>query len=180
MSTRFAHPAASDPARADRPGEGGPLFDAIEGLQRLSEIFRRRRRQLAREAGLTDVQWQVLEEVGREDFMPSLFARSRDCTPAAVSRTLRQLQDAGLVRAAISEADGRQREYTLTPAGEGALARVGAGRERAIEAVWRSLPEPELARFAAFSAELADRLEAYARAREADEPDPDRDAFLAK
>jgi len=153
------------------------LFDAIEGLQRLSEIFGRRRRQLAREAGLTDVQWQVLEEVGRQDFMPSLFARGRDCTPAAVSRTLRQLQDAGLVLASISPDDGRQRDYALTDAGREALARVRAGREGAIDAVWRGLPEAELARFATFSTELAERLEAYARAQEAGEAEPAGDAF---
>ena len=73
-----------------------PLYRAIEGLQRLAELFERRRAQLARRVGLSDPQWRVLEEIAREDFMPSLFARRRDAHPAAVSRTLRQLLDRGL------------------------------------------------------------------------------------
>lgn len=145
-------------------GSGGrePLFRAIESLQRLTELVERRRGQLAREAGLSDSQWRVLEEIGREDFMPSLFARDRETHRAAVSRVLRQLQDNGLVVAEIAAGDARQREYTLTGKGKRLLGQLRRSRERAIDAVWEGLPRAELDRFARFSGELADRLERYA------------------
>ena len=69
------------------------IHRAIASLQRLADVFRERRRQLAREVGLSEAQWRMLEEVADDGFMPSMFARRRDCTPAAVSRTLRQLLD---------------------------------------------------------------------------------------
>jgi DNA-binding MarR family transcriptional regulator len=141
-----------------------PAIDrAIQGLQRLTELFERRRSQLAREVGLTDPQWRVLEEIARDEFMPSLFARARESHPAAVSRTLRQLQERDLVTASISSADGRQRQYAVTGRGRRLLGRLRASRERAIDAVWAGLPARDLERFAAFSERLADRLEAYAR-----------------
>ena len=105
---------------------------------------------------------RLLEEIARDDFMPSLFARQRDCSAAAVSRTLRQLQDAGLARAAISSQDARQRDYRLTARGARLLEALQASRERALDAVWRDLPDSEIERFGRFSARLADRLEAYA------------------
>ncbi|MGH0034921.1 MAG: MarR family winged helix-turn-helix transcriptional regulator [Myxococcota bacterium] len=148
----------------------GPAIDrAIQSLQRLTELFERRRAQLAREVGLTDPQWRVLEEIARDEFMPSLFARARDAHPTAVSRTLRQLQDRDLVSASISSADARQREYEVTARGRRLLERLRTSRERAIDAVWAGLPARDLDRFAAFSQRLADRLDAYAREREAGE-----------
>jgi DNA-binding MarR family transcriptional regulator len=138
------------------------LPGAIEGLSRLADVFERRRQQIAREVGLTNAQWRLLEEIGREDFMPSLFARRRSCSPAAVSRTLRQLQDADLVRAAIARADGRCRAYSLTARGRRLMQRTTESRRRALDAVWRDLPDSEVARFGRFSADLADRLERYA------------------
>ena len=145
-----------------------PLYRAIEGLQRLTELFERRRAQLAREAGLSDAQWRVLDEIGREDFMPSLFARSRETHPAAVSRLLRQLQDRGLVVAKIAAGDGRQREYALTAEGKRVSRQLRRSRERAIDTVWEGLPRAELAQFARFSETLAERLEDYARAQESE------------
>ena len=75
---------------------------AIESLGRLADLFQQRRAQLARGVGLTVQQWRVLEEVSTEHFLPSLFARERDCTPAAISKILRQLLGKRLIRAAIS------------------------------------------------------------------------------
>jgi DNA-binding MarR family transcriptional regulator len=143
------------------------LYSAIEGLQRLTELFERRRQRLAQSVGLTDGQWRVLEGIATLHFMPSLFARRQECSPAAVSRTLRQLQDKGLVSASISSSDARQREYSLTPSGSELLSKLRAHRARAIERVWSDLAPEQLAQFAAFSIELADRLEAYAADSEA-------------
>jgi DNA-binding MarR family transcriptional regulator len=138
------------------------LRTAVEGLSRVAEAFERRRQQLARDLGLSDAQLRALEDIARDDFMPSLFARRRACTAAAVSRTLRQLQEAGLATSAIGESDGRQRAYSLTSAGRRVVDRLRARRLKAVDAIWRDLPAHELTRFGKFSAELADRLDAYA------------------
>jgi DNA-binding MarR family transcriptional regulator len=143
-----------------------PLYDAIAGLRRLADLFERRRQQLARSVGLSDAEWRVLEEISSAHFMPSLFAQSRAAHPAAVSRVLRQLQDRGLVRSAVSEEDGRRRTYELTGQGRRLLDRLRTRRERAIDAVWRGLPRRELQQFARFSEELSDRLESLAEAED--------------
>jgi DNA-binding MarR family transcriptional regulator len=140
----------------------GPLWGAIEQLGRLTEMMERRRHQLARTVGLSPQQWRVLEEIAREDFMPSLFARAQECAPAAVSRTLRQLQERSLVSASIASQDARRREYALTAKGAELLAEVRRAREHALETVWSGFDRAELERFADFGAALADRLEAYA------------------
>ena len=139
-----------------------PAHRAIASLQRLAEAFAERRRQLAAAAGLTETQWRVLDEVGGEDFLPSMFARQRAVTAAAVSRTLRQLLERELVRATIGADDGRQRVYRLTAKGRRALERVHDSREAAVDEVWATLPAPELEAFSAFSESLAERLETYA------------------
>ena len=78
------------------------VYAAIEALQRLTDGMERRRQQLARRVGLSLRQWQVLEEISEPGFMPSLFARRQDSSPAGVSRVLRQLLDRGLVAVSIS------------------------------------------------------------------------------
>jgi DNA-binding MarR family transcriptional regulator len=137
---------------------------AIASLQRLTALFGERRRQLAREAGLTETQWQVLEEVKGEEFMPSMFARRRSTSAAAVSRTLRQLLDEGLVEASIGAEDGRHRVYRLTARGRRVLERLDRSRARAIEAVWEPFATRDLREFNRFADALADRLERYAGA----------------
>ncbi len=143
-------------------GASGTADEAIEALQRLSEAFGLRREQLARSVGLTEAQWRVIEEISTEHFMPSMFARSRDCSPAAVSKIIRQLLDRGLIRVAIGANDARQREYSLSPAGRKLIRNLRARREKAVESVWADLDPAELARFADFSRDLAARLERYA------------------
>src|SRR5688572_13926862 len=91
-----------------------PILDSIEQLQRLADLFVQRREQLARAVGLTVQQWHVLEEISDEHFMPSMFARSRESSAAAVSKIIRQLLDKGLVAVAVDAKDGRVRRYTLT------------------------------------------------------------------
>ncbi len=78
--------------------QNDPIFRAIEAMTALAEIFERRREVLARDAGITIEQWRVLEEISTEHFIPSMFARSRDSSAAAVSKILRQLLDAGWSR----------------------------------------------------------------------------------
>ena len=141
------------------------LSRAIAGLQRLADDFAERREQLSAEVGLTPAQWRVLDEIASEDFMPSLFARRRAQSAAAVSKTLRQLADAGLVDVAIGEGDARRRHYTLTSEGRRVLSRLRRARARAIAVVWGELPVGELERFADFSEMLGEKLEAYADSR---------------
>ena len=145
--------------------QDSPAHRAIASLQRLAEAFAERRRQLAAEAELTETQWRVLEGIGGEGFLPSMFARQRDVSAAAVSRTLRQLLERGLVRASAGADDGRKRVYRLTARGRRALRRVHEAREAAVRDVWSALPARELEAFSAFSDDLAARLERYARDR---------------
>jgi len=147
-----------------RPTRRESVHGAIAGLQQLSELFEERRRQLAREAGLSVPQWQVLEEIAQASFMPSLFARRRAKSPAAISKTLRPLIERDLVRVSVSATDGRQRDYTLSPTGRRALARLTQSRERAIEAIWSDLDPAELDRFAHFAQRLSARLDSYMNA----------------
>jgi DNA-binding MarR family transcriptional regulator len=138
-------------------------LSAVEVISRLAGLFSVRRRQLAERAGLTVQQWQALESVQREHFMPSLFAAQRESSPAAVSKILRQLSDKGLIEAELSRVDGRQRNYTVTAAGRACLERLRAERTRAIEGVWMQLSEQELAQFEAVGKQLAERLEQFAK-----------------
>jgi DNA-binding MarR family transcriptional regulator len=147
-------------------GIGPPVLTAIESLQRLTELFAQRREQLARGAGLTVAQWQALEQISDEHFMPSLFARERRSTPAAVSKILRQLLDKGLVRTRISRTDGRQRRYRLTAKGERVMDALREARHRAIEAIWLNLRPGPLDAFTRFADELITRLESYSGQRD--------------
>jgi DNA-binding MarR family transcriptional regulator len=143
-----------------------PLPAAVTALQRLADAFAVRREQLARSAGLSEAQWRVLEEIAAEGFMPSLFARRRARSPAAVSKLIRQLLDQGLIEVGIADVDGRQRRYRLSAAGRSAMRAVRRSRERALARIWSNLEPGALGRFAAFASDLASRLEAYAAAED--------------
>lgn len=138
------------------------IHRSIERLQRLSDLLVERRQQLALRVALSEAQWRVLEEVSTEHFIPSLFAKSRESSAAAVSKVLRQLLDKNLVRVSVSDADGRQRNYELTAKGQKIMERLRNHRQRAIEAIWSGLPLEELARFNRFSDQLIERIERFA------------------
>ncbi len=135
---------------------------AIGQLQRLADLFARRRTQLATGVGLSEQQWRVLEEIATEHFMPSMFARGRKSTAAAVSRIIRPLLDKQLVSVSVSSNDGRQREYVLTAKGKRTLEALRAQRRRAIDAVWMDIDPQALDAFIRSSGELIARLETYA------------------
>lgn len=137
--------------------------DAIACLQRLSEAFVLRRRQLAESAGLTEQQWAVLEEISTEHFMPSMFAKVKNSSRAAVSKTLRSLLDKKLVRVSVSPEDGRQRRYGLTSRGAQVIDRIRSQREMAVSTIWLRVPRRRLTLFTCIGNELAERLSAYAR-----------------
>lgn len=129
----------------------------------MTELFQARREQLANDVGLTEHQWAVLEQTTSEHFMPSMFARSRQSSAAAVSKTLRQLIDKGLVSAAIDAKDGRQRRYELTAKGRKVMDQLRSSRGAAIREVWLKFDEKRLRAFSEFASELCEQLEAYSR-----------------
>ncbi len=137
------------------------IQEAILCLQRLSHAFEERRSQLARSVGLTEPQWEALEQVSAEHFMPSLFARQRESSLPAVSKLLRTLLERGLVTAHVGSPDARHRRYLLTEAGREAISNLRRERARAIRAVWRDWPENELQHFTRFGNLLCERLERY-------------------
>lgn len=136
------------------------IHEAIGQLGRLSELFQKRRVQLAESVGLTEHQWGVLEEVALDHFMPSMFARQRESSAAAVSKTLRQLLSKDLIAVSVDANDGRQRKYELTVTGKQVLERLRHYRQEAIRRVWEHFEPAELERFIAFSRVLGDGLEA--------------------
>lgn len=138
------------------------IHAAIACLQRLTEVFQQRRVQLAQSVGLSEQQWAVLEEISSEHFMPSMFAKSRSSSAAAVSKILRQLSDKQLVRSKVDSDDGRQRRYELTAKGKATMAALRQRREHAIDAVWTPLERSEIEAFTKFGSQLTDRLESYA------------------
>lgn len=138
------------------------IHAAIECLQRLSEVFQQRRVQLAQSVGLSEQQWATLEQISSEHFMPSMFARSRDSSAAAVSKILRQLVDKGFIVAAVDKLDARQRRYDLTATGKRVMATLRKSRERAIEAAWLPLVGGDMEAFTRFGKQLTQNLENYA------------------
>jgi DNA-binding MarR family transcriptional regulator len=133
---------------------------AIAHLQQLVDLFQRRRAQLAAEVGLTDHQWGVLEEISSEHFMPSLFARQRESSAAAVSKTIRQLVNKGLVAVSVAVEDARQRRYELTADGQRVMGKLRERRQDAIARVWMKQDANALAAFNALAAGLSNELEA--------------------
>jgi DNA-binding MarR family transcriptional regulator len=141
----------------------GDVHAAVACLGRLTEVFRQRRLELAASVGLTEQQWSVLDEIEQADFMPSMFARRRESSAAAVSKILRQLQDKELVVVSLSESDGRQRNYVLSALGKRTLERLRALRQHAIAAVWLEFGAGEVVAFTRFGNELIERLERYSK-----------------
>jgi DNA-binding MarR family transcriptional regulator len=139
------------------------VHDAVDCLGRLTEVFRQRRQQLATSVGLTEQQWSVLDEIEQADFMPSMFARRRDSSAAAVSKILRQLQDKELVVVSLSSSDGRQRNYELSARGKRTLERLRELRQHAISEVWLGFDGDQLLGFTRFGNELIERLERYSK-----------------
>ncbi len=134
---------------------------AIACLGRLTEAFARRRQQLAQSVGLSEGQWGVLEEIATQHFMPSMFAKTRDSSAAAVSKTLRQLLEKDLVSVGLSKDDGRQRAYLPSAKGKRVLEALRKERALAIEEIWLPLDAAQLRSFVAFGNQLSDWLEHY-------------------
>jgi DNA-binding MarR family transcriptional regulator len=141
-------------------------LSAIACLGRLTALFSARRKQLASAVGLTEHQWAVLEQTTSEHFMPSMFARSQQSSAAAVSKTLRQLIDKGVVSAVIDPNDGRQRRYELTAKGRRVMDQLRQSREAAVRDIWMRFEPKRLRAFTEFASELASKLELYSRRAE--------------
>jgi DNA-binding MarR family transcriptional regulator len=138
---------------------------AIACLQRMSQAFQERRRQLAKSVNLTEQQWEFLEQISSEHFMPTMFAKRRASSAAAVSKVLRQLVDKRLVVAHVATDDARQRRYRLTARGKRTMETLRRERMAAIDAVWVPLGAGDLDAFIRFGNRLLERLGSYALAR---------------
>jgi DNA-binding MarR family transcriptional regulator len=156
---------ASKKAASARAAKAAPdlalVHQAIACLGRLADAFRRRREQLALSVGLSDGQWGVLEEISREHFMPSMFAKTRESSAAAVSKTLRQLLDKDLIGVTLSKSDGRQRDYVLSAKGKRIMQSLRDERALAIEKIWLKLDPHLVKSFVSFGTQLSEHLEQY-------------------
>jgi DNA-binding MarR family transcriptional regulator len=137
------------------------VSEAIEQFSALADVFERRRETLARGAALTVEQWRTLEAVASEHFMPSMFARGRKSSPAAVSKILRQLLEARMVAVAVASGDLRKRSYRLTARGRRTLDNLRTARRDAIDAIWMRLPERDVETFSRFAQQLVASIEEY-------------------
>jgi len=146
--------------------KGQAAHQAIEQLQRLAELFQKRRVQLAKAVKLTEQQWRVLEEVSSEHFIPSMFARNRESSPAAVSKIIRHLTEKGLISVSINPMDGRQRQYDLTAKGRKLMEAIRTRRLQAIDEIWMHYDLKELEQFNRFSARLIQSIETFAAKEE--------------
>ncbi|MBN1961678.1 MAG: hypothetical protein JW841_12085 [Deltaproteobacteria bacterium] len=138
------------------------LYAAVSCLQRLVTAFTERREQLAQAVQLSEQQWQVLEQISSEHFVPSMFAKTRSSSPAAVSKILRQLQNKKLISVSLSTADARQRDYLLTTKGKKTMELIRSERQQAIDAIWAPLNRKQLKTFTNFGNLVASRIEDYA------------------
>jgi DNA-binding MarR family transcriptional regulator len=154
----------SDNVACPRSGaeKQGQALQCVEVLGNLAALFEERRRQLAESVGLTVQQWEVLEQVQHEHFMPSLFAQKRASSAAAVSKILRQLTDKSLIIAHVSDKDARQRDYEVTKIGQELLGLVREQRRHAIDEVWLKLSHEQLDQFYEVGGELVSRLDSFA------------------
>jgi len=146
------------------------IHEAIACLARLSEAYAGRRQELAASVGLTEQQWSVLDEIENAQFMPSLFARRRESSAAAVSKILRQLQDKELIVVSVRATDGRQRHYELSALGTQKMDRLRALRQHAIAEVWDKVDPAKLRGFTRFGNELSERLELYSKQQDQASP----------
>jgi len=135
---------------------------AIACLQLLTDLFAERRQQLARSVGLSDQQWAALEEISSEHFMPSLFARQRESSAAAVSKILRQLLHKDLVSVRLGVRDGRPAPLSADRQGQalhrGLAPRAGSRHLCGVE--W--IRQRRAGRLHPFRNPLAQRLTNYA------------------
>ena len=154
----------------ENPAELADIHGAIACLGRLTDVYAQRRQDLAEQVGLTEQQWSVLDEIENEGFMPSLFARRRESSAAAVSKILRQLQDKELVVVSLRPHDGRQRHYELSPLGKQTMGQLRALRQHAITEVWQRFSPAQLKAFTLFGNELLERLERYSQERDQASP----------
>ncbi|UWQ24286.1 MarR family transcriptional regulator [Leisingera aquaemixtae] len=91
----------------------------------LARVIERRFEQRIAEFGLTRVMWCVLLAAGREELTaPSEIASFIGIDRTAASRTLRQMEERGLITRSGGAQDGRKIQVRLTPSGRTALAEV--------------------------------------------------------
>jgi MarR family transcriptional regulator for hemolysin len=99
---------------------------AIGELLRLSgsrRVHQVRMRQTGLTLTRTDLRFlHRIDEHGRRSV--SALAEELDVSQPTASRTLKRLEDDGLVARRVSESDGRVANYEITPAGRRARARV--------------------------------------------------------
>ena len=147
----------------DTPEKRQLALNAISVVGHLAELFLKRRSELAAAADLTEQQWLVLERITDEHFMPSMFAKERESSQAAVSKILRQLTEKDLIASGFSAADARKREYQLTTKGRQVMTRLRALRNEAVEQIWMEFDEEKLTTFCTFGAEIIASIESYSR-----------------
>jgi DNA-binding MarR family transcriptional regulator/N-acetylglutamate synthase-like GNAT family acetyltransferase len=86
---------------------------------------------------------RVLYELAhREQTTASTLAHALDLDQGYLSRILRRFDERGLLQRAKSDRDGRERQLSLTPAGQATLEPLEAAAREQVAALLAGLPEP--------------------------------------
>lgn len=98
---------------------------------------------------------RVLYEIAHdEDTNASQLSQALGLDAGYLSRILRKLRDAGLVRSRSSPLDGRVKLLSLTRKGEEVLAGLNVAQDREIETLLKQLSDPEQRRLVAAMSEI--------------------------
>ncbi len=132
---------------------------AMDALRRIVRSLRLAAGDVERNLGISVAQLFVLEQLadGRPRSVNEIAAQTLT-DPSTVSGVMRHLIDAKLVHRAVSQADGRRAEVSLTARGAELLARAPDAPQAALLEALAALPQRRRRALAAGLVELARRL----------------------
>ncbi|TQS74087.1 MarR family transcriptional regulator [Rhodobacteraceae bacterium] len=132
---------------------------ALRRILRATEIFGR---DLAKAAGLTPVQFRVLQVVAETDWSTAKAISTRmGVSQATVTSLVDKLVDKGMVKRQRSEIDRRQTDIVLTPAGSYALEEAPDALQQRFVKKFESLEDWEQAQLIASLERVAGMLDAH-------------------
>lgn len=136
----------------------------LKSLLRAFGLFRRTMEPYFAAFGITPAQWSVLHTLRKAESENAAELRMADLgdrlliRPPSVTTVVQRCQEMRLLTVQASATDHRAKSISLTDAGRALVARVSAGHEQQIRAVFGCLNEAEQAALATSLSRLADHL----------------------
>jgi homoprotocatechuate degradation regulator HpaR len=147
-------------ATKQKPTALRPLERSLTiGLLRAREAVMARFRPVLHSHGVTEQQWRVIRVLAERHACDAAELAAASCIlPASLSRILRTLQSAQVLRATPSSADSRRLVVKLAAAGHRLFAQIGAESEAVYQRIEREVGQSELEATLARVNQLAARL----------------------